>query len=53
MNCILNKLKSFFKFLITGKINTKCKNEFYHEFNKINNKTEQIKNIEIFNKMQL
>jgi hypothetical protein len=39
--------------MLTGQINTRCKQEFYHEFNKISNKTQQIKSIDIFNKMQL
>lgn len=53
MNCILTKVKSILKFMLTGQINTRCKQDFYNEFNKISNKTQQIKSIEIFNKMQL
>ncbi len=52
-NCFLNRLKSIFKFIFTGKIQSDC-NEFLKvEMNKISQKTEVIKSINLYNQMQL
>jgi hypothetical protein len=46
-------LKKFIKFIYTGKIKSECIDRFYCEVSEISQKTEEIKSIKIFSKVQL